>query len=76
MNSITEYCTYGIKVRPSIFLQFVCTFLTISNNPETSIACYYSFFSSNTARYLLMGSSFNEFLLSPLQLKLVILVGS
>ena len=44
MNSITEYYTFGIKVRQSIFLQLVCTYLTISNNPETSIACYYSFF--------------------------------
>ena len=44
MNSITEYSTFGVKARQSIFFQLVGIYLTISNNPMISIACYYSFF--------------------------------
>ena len=44
MNSITEYFMFRIKVRQSIFLQLACTYHTVSNNPETSIACFYSLF--------------------------------
>ena len=52
MNSITENYTFGVKVRQSIFLQLVCTTLTISNNHKTSIACYYSFFLQDCATFI------------------------
>ena len=53
MNSITEYYTFGVKVRQSIFLPLVCTYRTISNNPKTSFTCYLLLsFSSNTAIFI------------------------
>ena len=53
MSSITEYYTFAVKIRQTIFLQLVCTYFTISNNTKTSPACHYSsFFLQHCAMFI------------------------
>ena len=76
MNSITKYYTFGGKSKTIHFSSARLYIPYYFQQPKNFFCNLFLSFSSKTARYVLMDSSFNEFLLSPLQLNLVILDGS
>ena len=73
--SFTEYYTFEVKAKqPSFFSSYVHTLLFPTTQKPLLNVITFSFFP--TQLYLWMGSSFNDFLISPSQLDLSFLDGS